>query len=122
MCDRCCQKNDTKDKNNNADTYRSISHIKNRPNLKIEKVGDLPKMESVNEVAYRAAQNQAETHPDQHSIIRGPATGQEEDNQQKDNDSNEIKDSKKQGMAFENAKGSAGILDMDNLEETGIKE
>jgi hypothetical protein len=122
MSGRFSQKNDAEDENNNADSYRSISHIKGRPNFKIKKISDLSQAESVNEVAYRAAQDQADTRADRHSINKGPATAQDQDKQQHDNNADKINDSKNQGVTFEYAEGSPGILDMNNPEKAGIKK
>lgn len=79
--------NDTVSNDNNADSHRSISDIKRRPDLKINEIGNMTQSNTVEQIiTNRAAQYQTDTRPDQHTVKKGPVTAHDKDEDENNND------------------------------------
>ena len=84
------QADDTVSNYDNTDSCCRISDIKNRPDLKMNKIGNVAQTEAVNQVAYRATDNHTNSRQNQHTIKKRPATAQEKDQVQNDSNTDKI--------------------------------
>ena len=105
-----------------SDGYAGISGIKCRPEPRIQKVRDYSESQPIDEITNRTAQYKPECDqvPDCYQVRETPVYPERQSQHQ--DDAAAGNEDERPILALENAKGSAGILYMDYLDEPSLPD